>query len=60
MVSKSPRNTETEKETGDGLKSLSNQKMTPEQQSALFIKTARKLECDESGESFEKAIRKIL
>jgi hypothetical protein len=33
--------------------------MTPEEQSKLFIKTARELGVDESGEEFERAFAKI-
>ena len=61
MASKSPQNTDAESETGDGSKSLSKaKKMTPEEQSAQFIKTARELECDESEEAFDKAMGRIL
>ena len=35
-------------------------KMTAKEQSAQFIKTARELEVDESGEAFEKAISRLL
>ena len=55
MVSKSPQNTGVESETTAGSKSQSKKKkMTPEEQSAQFIKTARELECDESGEALSK------
>ena len=58
MVSKSPPNTGVESETTAGSKSQSKkEKMTPEEQSAQFIKTARELECDESGEAFKKLMR---
>lgn len=61
MASKSPQNTDVESETGDGSKSPSKaKKMTPEEQSAQFIKTARELECDESEEAFQGTIKKIL
>ena len=60
MASKSPRNTDAESETGDGSKSPSKaKKMTPEEQSAQFIKTARELECDESGEAFSAIISNL-
>ena len=43
---------------GDGSKSPSKKKkMTSEEQSAQFIKTARELDCDESGEAFEKLVK---
>lgn len=35
-------------------------KMTPEEQSALFIETARKLGVDESGEEFERAFNAVV
>jgi hypothetical protein len=60
MASKSPQNTDAESETGNGSKSPSKKKMTPEEQSARFIETARELECDESERSFEKIVRKVL
>lgn len=61
MGSKNPQSTGPDKETTDGSKSLSKtKKMTPEEQSAQFIQTARELECDESLEGFEEAIQKIL
>jgi len=60
MASKSPQNIGEKSETSDGSKSPSKKKMTPEEQSAQFIKTARELECDESGESFKKDFGKIL
>jgi hypothetical protein len=34
--------------------------MTPEEQSALFIETARKLGVDESGEEFERAFASVV
>ena len=60
MASKSPQNTGEKSETTDGSKSLSKKKMTPKEQSAQFIKTARELECDESEEAFEQTFTKIL
>ena len=60
MVSKSPQNTGQADENGSGSKSKSEKKMTPEEQSAQFIKTARELECDESDYVFETAMNKIL
>ena len=60
MVSKSPPNTGVESETTAGSKSQSKKKMTPEEQSAQFIKTARELECDESGLGFKGAMKKIM
>ena len=60
MASKGPQNTDAQSETGDGSKSPSKkEKMTPEEQSARFIETARELECDGSGVAFEKLIRKL-
>lgn len=60
MASKSRQNTSHDEKTGDGKESPSKKKMTPEEQSARFIETARKLECDESGDAFTQAIGKIL
>ena len=40
-------------------KKPSRRKMTPEEQSALFIKTARELGVDETGGEFERAFEKI-
>ncbi len=34
-------------------------KMTPEEQSELFVRTARELGVDEAGEEFERAFAKI-
>lgn len=34
--------------------------MTPAQQSALFVKTAKELGVDESGDAFSKAFKKIV
>ena len=60
MVSKSPPNTGVESETTGGSKSQSKKKkMTPEEQSAQFIKTARELECDESEFAFKDAMNKV-
>ena len=60
MASKKPQNTGKESENGDGLKSPSKtKKMTPEEQSAQFIKTARELECDENEEAFEKVMKSV-
>lgn len=38
----------------------SKRKMTPEEQSELFIKTARELGVDETGEAFERAFDAIV
>ena len=54
MASKDHQNTDPDAKTGDGSASQSKKKMTPEEQSARFIETARELECDESGEAFKK------
>jgi hypothetical protein len=35
-------------------------KMTQKEQSERFIEAARKLEVDETGEAFEKAIQKVV
>lgn len=35
-------------------------KMTPKEQSAQFIKTARELECDESERNFDEKLRRLL
>lgn len=59
MASKKPQNTKLDKEVGDGSKSQSKKKMTPEEQSARFIETARELECDETGENFRRLMNKI-
>ena len=59
MASKSPQDTDEANENGSGSKSKSTKKMTPKEQSAQFIKTARELECDESGDKF-KVIMKSL
>ena len=40
-------------------KAGSSKKMTQKEQSERFIETARKLEADESGEAFERAVRTI-
>ena len=45
---------------GSGSKSKSKKNMTHEEQSAQFIKTARELECDESGEVFKRVSEQIL
>lgn len=60
MVSKSPQNTGEKNETTDGSKSPSKKKMTPKEQSAQFIKTARQLECDERPQAFDNIIKRIL
>ena len=35
-------------------------KMTPAQQSALFVKTAKEVGVDESGKAFERAIKEVV
>jgi len=35
-------------------------KMTPAQQSALFVKTAKELGVDESGKAFERAMKSVI
>ena len=59
MASKSPQNTGEKSETSDGSKSPSKKKMTPKEQSAQFIKTARELECEDSEEKFANVIKKM-
>jgi len=59
MASKSGPNTSQDEKTGDG-KEFPSKKMTPEEQSARFIETARDLDCDDGKDAFEKAIKKIL
>ena len=59
MASKDHQNTDPDAKTGDGSASQSKKKMTPEEQSARFIETARELECDESGDDFKSAIKKL-
>ena len=59
MASKDHQNTDPDAKTGDGSASQSKKNMTPEEQSAQFIKTARELECDESGKDFEKLFKSI-
>ena len=60
MASKDHQNTDPDVKTGDGSASQSKKKMTPEEQSARFIETARELECDESSENFRGTMKKIL
>ena len=59
MASKDHQNTDLDAKTGDGSASQSKKKMTPEEQSARFIETARELECDESGNDFKDLMKKI-
>jgi len=61
MASKDHQNTDPDAKTGDGSASQSKKKkMTPDEQSARFIETARELECDEGEDGFQNSIRKIL
>ena len=61
MASKSPQDIGRAKKGGDGSKSQSKKrKMTPEEQSARFIETARELECDENEVGFEKSLSTIV
>ena len=46
-------------EAGSPAKPAKKGKMTPEEQHALFVKTARELGGDEVGEEFERAFDKI-
>jgi len=54
MASGDPQNT-SQKPTGKKAKKLSQK-----EQSERFIKTARELESDESGESFDNAVETVL
>ena len=60
MASKDHQNTDPDEKTGDGSASQSKKKMTPEEQSARFIETARELGCDKSQSAFEKVMSKVL
>ena len=60
MASKSPQDTDEANENGSGSKSQSKKKMTPEEQSEQFIKTARELECDESEANFRRSLNRVL
>ena len=73
MGAGNPQNTSLSKDTGEeslstplkkkaGKKgnSGSSKKMTAKEQSEQFIKTARELEVDESGQYFDKLIKKII
>ena len=60
MASKDHQNTDPDAKTGDGSASQSKKKMTPEEQSARFIETARELECDEGQEAFNRTMKKII
>ena len=61
MASKDHQNTDPDVKTGDGSASLSKKKkMTPEEQSARFIETARELQTDKSAEAFQSAMGKLL
>ena len=60
MASKDPQNTDPDAKPGDGSASQSKKKMTPEEQSARFIETARELECDETACALDKVMKKII
>ena len=60
MASKDPQNTDPAVKTGDGSASKSKKKMTPEEQSAQFIKTARELGGSEVVSEFEQIVSKVL
>ena len=47
------------KPKAEGQKKPPKKKMTPEEQHALFVKTARELGGDEVGEEFERAFERI-
>jgi hypothetical protein len=47
-------------EAGSPAKPAKKRKMTPEEQHALFVKTARELGVDETGAEFERAFDKII
>lgn len=57
-LSESP-SSQSKKDQGEKPKAGSSKKMTKKEQSERFIETARKLEADESGEAFERAVRTI-
>lgn len=59
MASRSRQNTSQDEKIGDGKESPPKKKMTPEEQSAQFVKTARELECDETGADFKKLMNKL-
>lgn len=48
------------KPEAEGEKRAPRRKMTPEEQRALFVRTARELGVDETGEEFERAFDKII
>lgn len=48
------------KAAGPPKKQKAKPKLTDKEQSERFIETARKLRVDESGESFERAVKKVL
>jgi len=59
MASKSPQNTS---QSGKGTTRKSKgsaEKLSPEEQSRRFVETAKELECDETGEAFDKAMTKL-
>ena len=73
MGAGNPQNTSLSKDTGDESQSTplkkkvgkkgssgSSKKMTAKEQSEQFIKTARELQIDESGDNFEKVISNII
>lgn len=60
MASGDRPNTSQPGKNGDGLKSQSKRKMTDEEQSERFIKTARELGVDEKEETFNKKINLLL
>jgi hypothetical protein len=73
MGAGNPQNTSPSKNSGDESPSTPlkkkagntgnsgySKKMTAEEQSEQFIKTARELEVDESGEKFEKVISTLI
>ena len=53
------RSSQSKKPQAKKHKAGSSKKMTKKEQSERFIETARKLEADESGEAFERAVRTI-
>jgi hypothetical protein len=54
------QSTSLKKKVGKKVNSGSSKKMTAKEQSEQFIKTARELEVDESGQDFDKVIKKII
>lgn len=58
MASKSPQDTSPRGKGATGKSKGSAEKLSPEEQSRRFIETAKELECDETGEAFERLFEK--